>query len=256
MGTAVITGSASGIGAAVKQRFEDEGFETIGVDLRNADIEADLSTVDGRAAAVEEILTRCGGTLDRLVLCAGLGSSVTPASLICRVNYFGVVDVLDPLLPALTKGTDPSAVVMCSNSAQMADFGEDPFVLAMLDHDEAAACELIDKDENSILAYMGSKNAVGRAVRRRAADWGHASVRLNAVCPGPVNTPLLKACIDDPKTGGAIASLSIPLGRRGEPEDIAKTVWFLSSPEQAGWIHGSVLYVDGGNDAEIRPDRY
>ncbi|MBW2291867.1 MAG: 3-alpha-hydroxysteroid dehydrogenase, partial [Deltaproteobacteria bacterium] len=112
MGIAVITGSASGIGAAVKQRFEAEGFETIGVDIRNADIEADLSTKDGRASAVAEILTRSGGTLDRLILCAGLGSSIKPASLICRVNYFGVVDVLDPLLSALTRGTDPNAVVI------------------------------------------------------------------------------------------------------------------------------------------------
>jgi NAD(P)-dependent dehydrogenase (short-subunit alcohol dehydrogenase family) len=256
MGIAAITGSASGIGAAVKQRFEAEGYETIGVDIRNADIEADLSTKEGRASAVAEILTRSGGTLDRLILCAGLGSSIKPASLICRVNYFGVVDVLDSLLSALTRGTDPNAVVICSNSAQMGDFTDDPYVLAMLAHDEAAACELIDKDENSILAYMGSKNAVGRAVRRRAGEWGRASVRLNAVCPGPVNTPLLQGCIDDPLTAGAIEGLSIPLGRRGEPEDVAKTVWFLSSPEQAGWIHGSVLYVDGGNDAEIRPDRY
>lgn len=255
MAVAAITGSASGIGAAVKARFEAEGFKTIGIDLRNADVEADLSTESGRASAVDEILTRCGGALDRLVLCAGLGSSVKPASLICKVNYFGVVDLLDPLLPALAKGTQPNAVVICSNSAQMGDFAEHPFVLAMLEHNEAEACEVIDKLESSIVAYMASKHAVGRAVRRRAGEWGRASVRLNAVCPGPTNTPLLQGCIDDPLTSEAIKSLSIPLGRRGEPEDIANSVWFLSG-EQANWIHGSILYVDGGNDAEIRPDRY
>jgi len=255
MAIAAITGSASGIGAAVKQRFEAEGFETIGIDLRNADIEADLSTEAGRSKAVADILTRCGGTLDRLVLCAGLGSSVKPASLICKVNYFGVVDLLDPLLPALAKGSQANAVVICSNSAQMGDFTDHPYVLAMLEHNEAEACEIIDKLESSIIAYMASKNAIGRAVRRRAAEWGKASVRLNAVCPGPTNTPLLQGCIDDPLTSDAIESLSIPLGRRGEPEDVANTVAFLSG-EQANWIHGSILYVDGGNDAEIRPDRY
>ncbi len=255
MAIAAITGSASGIGAAVKQRFEAEGFETIGIDLRNADIEADLSTEAGRSKAVADILTRCGGTLDRLVLCAGLGSSVKPASLICKVNYFGVVDLLDPLLPALAKGSQANAVVICSNSAQMGDFSDHPYVLAMLDHNEAEACEIIDKLESSIIAYMASKNAIGRAVRRRAAEWGKASVRLNAVCPGPTNTPLLQDCIDDPLTGDAIANLKIPLGRRGEPEDVANTVWFLSG-EQANWMHGSILYVDGGNDAEMRPDRY
>lgn len=255
MSIAAITGSGSGIGAAVKARFEADGFETIGVDLHNADVEADLATTEGRSTAVAEILARCGGSLDQLVLCAGLGSSVKPASLVCRVNYFGVVDVLDALLPALSKGTDPSAVVISSNSAQMGKFEKIPFVLAMLDHDEALACELIDKDENSILAYMGSKNAVGRAVRRRAGEWGRLLVRLNAVCPGPTQTALLQAVEDDPLTKDAIGQLSIPLGRRGEPEDIANLIAFLVS-DQASWMHGSVVYVDGGNDAELRPDRF
>jgi NAD(P)-dependent dehydrogenase (short-subunit alcohol dehydrogenase family) len=255
MTIAAITGSASGIGAAVKARFEAEGFETIGVDLRNADIEADLSTEAGRAKAVSEILAGCGGALDRLVLCAGLGSSVKPASLICKVNYFGVVDLLDPLLPALAKGSQPNAVVICSNSAQIGDFSDHPYVVAMLEHNEAEACEVVDKLESSIIAYMASKHAVGRAVRRRAAEWGKVSVRLNAVCPGPTNTPLLQGCIDDPLTREAIENLRIPLGRRGEPEDVANTVWFLSG-EQANWMHGSILYVDGGNDAEMRPDSY
>lgn len=255
MGVAAITGSASGIGAAVKARFEAEGFETIGIDLRNADIKADLSTPEGRSGAVAGILARCGGALDRLVLCAGLGSSVKPASLICKVNYFGVIDVLDPLLPALAKGNAANAVVMCSNSAQMANFLENPYVIAMLDHHEEEACEIIDKEENSILAYLGSKNAVGRAVRRRAGEWGKHAVRLNAVCPGPVETPLLQGCLDDPVQGAAIKNLKIPLGRRGVPEDIAKLVWFLSG-DDASWVHGSIFYVDGGNDADIRPEQF
>ena len=255
MGIAAITVAASGIGAAVKARFEAEGFETIGVDLRNSDVEADLSTPEGRASAVAGILARCGGSLDRLVLCAGLGSNIKPPSLICKVNYFGVIDVLDPLFPALTKGEAPNAVVMCSNSAQMANLLEDPYVLAMLDHHEAEACEIIDKSDNSILAYLGSKNAVGRAVRRRAGEWGRARVRLNAVCPGPVETPLLKGCLDDPIQGAAIENLNIPLGRRGLPEDVAKLVSFLSG-DDAPWIHGSIFYVDGGNDADIRPEQF
>ena len=69
------------------------------------------------------------------------------------------------------------------------------------------------------------------------------------------NTALLEDCENDPLTADAIKNLSIPLGRRGEPEDIANLVWFLSS-NQASWVHGSVIYVDGGNDAEIRPDRF
>jgi len=251
-----ITGSASGIGAAVKQRFEAEGYESIGVDLRDADVCADLSTPEGRSAAVDGVLERCGGALDRLVLCAGLGSAIEPASLVCKVNYFGVLGTLDPLLPALQKGSDdPNAVVICSNSAQMAPFDEHPYVLAMLEGNEAEACRIIDEAASPIVAYMGSKHALGRAVRRRAGEWGRAGVRLNAVCPGPVDTPLLQATMDDPKTAGSVEGLDIPLGRRGKASEIAGLIWFLAGPE-ASWVHGSIYYMDGGNDAAIRPDRY
>ena len=114
---------------------------------------------------------------------------------------------------------------------------------------------MIDALDSSIIAYLGSKHALGRAVRRRAGDWGRAGVRLNAVAPGPVNTPLFAADRADPVTGAAIEKLSIPLGRVGEPEEVAELAAFLLGPK-AGWIHGSIHYIDGGNDAEIRPDRF
>ena len=104
--------------------------------------------------------------------------------------------ILEDLNTRLEKGDAPNAVVICSNSAQMTNFGDDPFVEAMLAHDEETACKIIDEQDSPILAYMGSKNAVGRAVRRRAEAWGNAGVRLNAVCPGPVNTPLLQGTIE------------------------------------------------------------
>jgi NAD(P)-dependent dehydrogenase (short-subunit alcohol dehydrogenase family) len=106
-----------------------------------------------------------------------------------------------------------------------------------------------------VIAYMGSKHAVGRAVRRRALDWGKSGVRLNAVCPGPVNTPLLQGDLDNPDTRASIESLPIPLRRRAEPEEIATLVWFIASPE-ASFVHGSIYYADGGTDAQVRPDRY
>jgi len=73
MTTAVITGSASGIGAATRARLESEGFNVIGIDLRNAEIEADLSTPEGRQKAVSETIEKSNGKIDRLVLAAGLG---------------------------------------------------------------------------------------------------------------------------------------------------------------------------------------
>jgi NAD(P)-dependent dehydrogenase (short-subunit alcohol dehydrogenase family) len=254
MTTVAITGSGSGIGAAIRRRLEADGARVIGVDLRGAEVVADLSTPAGRAAAVEAVLARSGGRLDRLVLSAGVGTHVRPPSLVAAVNYFGAVDVLDALLPALRAGREPAALVVCSNSAQMAPLDEHPYVRALLAHDEPEAHRLADEG-NSIIAYMGAKHALGRAVRRRAGEWGRAGVRLNAVAPGPVNTPLFAADRADPVTGPAIEKLSIPLGRTGEPDEVAELAAFLLGPK-ASWIHGSIYYIDGGNDAEIRPDRY
>jgi NAD(P)-dependent dehydrogenase (short-subunit alcohol dehydrogenase family) len=253
--TTVITGSASGIGAAIRRRLEDEGDRVIGIDLVDAEIIADLSGAEGRNAAVAAALEQCGGQLDRLVLSAGVGSHVQPPSLIAAVNYFGALDVLDGLFDALARGSDPAVVVVVSNSAQMAPLDDSPYVQALLDHDEAGACRIIDEIGVPAVGYMGSKHALGRALRRRAGKWGEARIRLNGVAPGPVRTPLLQGSLDDPSLADAVRALDVPIGRWGEPEDVAPLVSFLLGPE-ASWIHGSIYYIDGGNDAAIRPDRY
>jgi NAD(P)-dependent dehydrogenase (short-subunit alcohol dehydrogenase family) len=92
-------------------------------------------------------------------------------------------------------------------------------------------------------------------VRRRAKPWGDAGVRLNAVCPGATETPLLQGSIEHPVWGPGVASLDIPLGRRADPSEIATVVAFLLGPG-ASYVHGSMVYIDGGNDAAMRPDRF
>jgi NAD(P)-dependent dehydrogenase (short-subunit alcohol dehydrogenase family) len=255
MRTTAITGSASGIGAATRKRLEADGDLVIGIDLRDAEVLADLGSSPGRASAVEQVLGRAGNRLDRLVLCAGLGAHVRPPSRIAAVNYFGAVDLLDGLLGALRQGEDPAAVVISSNSAQIFPLDEDPLVQALLAHNEEEAACLADQADNPPLTYLAAKNALGKAVRRRAVGWAGARVRLNAVAPGPIRTPLLEADMKDPLTAEAIRNLPIPLGRRGEPHEVAELVAFLLSPA-ASWVHGSIYYIDGGIDAQIRPDRY
>ena len=77
MATIAITGSASGIGAATRARAEAAGDTVIGVDLRDAEVTADLSTADGRERAVAEVLERAEGALDGLVTCAGVSAPTT-----------------------------------------------------------------------------------------------------------------------------------------------------------------------------------
>ena len=103
--------------------------------------------------------------------------------------------------------------------------------------------------------YAASKLALARFVRRAAtgATWAGAGIRLNAVAPGATLTPLLQRGLDHPRLGAAIRGFPIPLGGFGEPDRIASAIAFLLGPD-AGFCCGSVLFVDGGSDALLRPD--
>lgn len=257
MPTTLLTGSASGIGAATQAALQAAGHHVIGVDLRNADICADLSTAQGRSETVAAVLERSGGTIDALVLCAGLASHFKPVSTIVAVNYFGAVELLDGLLPALRKGQSPAAVVVSSVASTQLPWNRNPLGEA-LEAGDAAKVEaaLAAAGEHAgHVAYAGSKNAVTVAVRRRVVAWGQAGVRLNTVAPGAVETPLLQAGLKDERYGKAIAEFVAPIPRRARPDEIAATIAFLLGPD-AQFIHGAQFYVDGGIDALARPTQF
>jgi len=249
----VVTGSAGGIGGSIRERIEAEGHDVIGVDVLDAEVHADLATVDGRRAAIDEIGRIAGHALDGLVVAAGIGGSTgAPSSLVARVNYFGAVTLLDGLRPLLERGDRPAAVAIASNSASAVPFDDPTLVDLLLDDNEEGAAAVTAGMDGEIV-YAQSKLALARAVRRRVQEWGDAGVRLNAVAPGPVLTPLTQQALDHPVTGPLIREYPIPLGRWGEKEEIAESVWFLL--RTATWVHGGVLYVDGGTDALLNPDR-
>lgn len=251
MSVIAITGSASGIGAALKELLTSAGHTVIGIDRSQADVEADLSTAEGRAAAVAAVLERCSNVLDGLVCCAGVGVTAPSSGLVVAVNYFGVSALLDGLADALSRGQQPAAVVVGSVAATQAGAAELPMVEAMLAGDEARAIELAEQGGQTHLAYAGSKYAVTCLARRSVVDWAGRGVRLNVVAPGAVETPLLQASKADPRYGESTRRFVAPLGRGSEPREVAEAIAFLLGP-QASFIHGSVLFVDGGMDALMR----
>ena len=250
--TVALSGSASGIGRAVREHLERAGQRVIGVDLRDAEVTADLGTAAGRAAATDGVLRACGRALDAVVACAGLGPEHEDAAAIVSVNYFGAVGFLEGVRSALGAGRAPAAVAVSSNSATLSPGADGPLAAACLAGDEAEARRLAADGTG---AYAASKLALARFVRRvaTAETWAGAGIRLNEVAPGATLTPLLRRGLDHPLLGAAIRGFPIPLGGFGEPDRIASAIAFLLGPD-AGFCCGSVLFVDGGSDALLRPD--
>ncbi|MFI5775927.1 SDR family oxidoreductase [Nocardia sp. NPDC051570] len=249
--TIAITGSASGIGAATAAALSAAGHDIIGVDLRDAAVHADLAVPRGRAAAIEGVLERSGGVLDGAVLCAGIGPHTPDPLRLIDINYHGALAVLDGLLPALRRGESPAVVVVSSVASTQVVWAENPLSVGA---DRAALTTALEPagDYAGHLAYAWSKNALTVASRQRAAEWGAAGVRLNIVAPGTVDTPLLRAGLDDPRYGDLIRGFTAPIARKAEPAEIASLIAYLLGP-RAGYIHGSQFVIDGGVDAQVRP---
>lgn len=246
MGRVLVTGSASGIGAAVRRRLLDDGHDVVGVDLRDADLEVDLSTAQGRAHVADSC-----GDLDGAVLCAGLAALTgRPSSLLVSVNYFGSVGLLERLRPRLARPA--SVVLLSSNSVSIQPGWSQDLVKVLLDGSEEQARELADSLE-PLGVYPATKAAVTRWMRRSAASWVADGIRLNAVAPGFISTAMTQGVSDDPSYGRFMGQLDIPFGRPGQPEEVAAAIRFLLS-DQARYVVGSTLFVDGGLEVSLRAD--
>jgi NAD(P)-dependent dehydrogenase (short-subunit alcohol dehydrogenase family) len=249
MRTYVVTGSASGIGAATVERLRAAGHRVVGVDLGGADVEADLSTDAGRRAMADGVAASCGASVDAVVACAGISQD---SSSTISVNYFGAVATLELLRPLLSRGQAPRAVAVGSVASILG--ADDDVVDACLAGDEAEACRLTDR--NPSMAYLTSKTALCRWVRRQAPtpEWAGAGIALNAVAPGTVITPMTADLLAS--DGGlelVDSAVPMPLNGHAGPEAVAVVLDFLAAADNTH-VTGQVVFVDGGADAVLRGD--
>lgn len=247
-----LTGGATGIGAALKEQLRERGDQVIVVDIKEGDVIADLSTAEGRQAAIDGVRALAPDGLDGFIPCAGLGSHIKPPSLIAQVNYFAVIATIEGLRDLVAK-KGGSILLVSSNSAPMIE-NDNPYVMAALEGDEEKALAVVSDGHTG---YAGSKRAITIWMRRNVAEYAKGGVRMNAIAPGITMTAMTDEISKDEEFGEAIKMFAemTPVGGSAEPEQIAAAMRFLLS-EEANFICGSVLFVDGGTDAMMRPDTF
>jgi NAD(P)-dependent dehydrogenase (short-subunit alcohol dehydrogenase family) len=251
--TYVVTGSASGIGAATAALLRDRGADVIGCDLADADIVADLSTSDGRRALVDQVAAR--GPVDAVLAVAGGGRSR-----VLETNYFGAVATLEGLRPLLARSAAPRAVVV-SSTASLAPAGA-RLLEACLDGDEEATVALLDAEPDlagPAGAYGAAKRALNRWMRRTAPtpEWAGAGIALNAVAPGVVDTPAASWIFASADVRAAVeAAAPQPFGGfPGRPGWVAELICWLADADNR-FVTGQVVFADGGAEAALVGDAH
>ncbi len=246
---AFVTGAGSGIGRAVCVRLAEEGANVV-VTSRTAahvdetcrevelasgrpaiGLELDLTDSDAVSRVVKEVVHRFG-RIDILSNNAGLGSPLTPSLVettneewneLFLVNVTGMFWVCRAARPHMPSGA--SIVNVASINA------------------------FVGADNHA--AYVASKGAVMQLTRALAVELASASIRVNAVCPGVIDTPLTDLYLaesDDPDALRVAFGAASPMHRLGSAREVANCVLFLSSDE-ASFVTGSALIVDGGQTA-------
>lgn len=227
--TALVTGAASGIGAAIARRLRAAGARVAGLDLQPAADADEALVADLRSdVGVAEAVARLGG-IDILVHAAAIsvhGGTIDtdPAAWadIYDVNVIGAVRLMRHAVPAMRARGGGSILLLSSINAGFAT--------------------------PTLAAYAASKAAIESLTRTAALELAPDAIRVNAIAPASVDTPLLQDSFDraaDPKAARAANILRHPLGRLGTPDDVAELALFLAS-DRASWITGAIHPLDGG----------
>ena len=239
--TAVVTGGSGGIGSAICARFVHEGARVIALDPAGDPSSDDVATVDiTDEAAVTGFFTELAdrwSALDILVNAAGIEiektieeTTLEEWNRVFAVNVTGTFLTSRHALPLLRR----------SSGASIVNFGSyDGFIA-----------------DPSLAAYCASKGAVHALTRAMACDHGPEGIRVNAVCPGYIDTPMLEGFF----AGGDVESLQDairdvhPTRTWGTPEDVANLVTWLASDE-ARYASGQLWVLDGGLTAQVQQMR-
>jgi NAD(P)-dependent dehydrogenase (short-subunit alcohol dehydrogenase family) len=226
---ALVTGAAGGIGGAVARAFADAGAKVVGVDRRESDLVCDLSRADEAERAVAAAEERLG-RLDVLFNGAGISG---------RGLGDGPVDACteeawDAVLDANLK-----SVFLCSKFAIAALRRAGGGAVVNL----SSVVGLVGSEVFDTHAYAASKGAIVTLTRAMAVAYAREGIRVNAICPGLVDTPMSARARSDPETMARLRELQPLTGAPGSADDVAGAAVYLAS---APFVTGAVLTVDGG----------
>ncbi|MGZ4683624.1 MAG: SDR family NAD(P)-dependent oxidoreductase [Acidimicrobiales bacterium] len=231
----LVTGGASGIGAACAARFAAEGATVVTADIAGTpDHVLDVTDEAAVSAAVDAIVAQ-HGRLDSVVNAAGVAGG-GPAHLVPLEEWERVIAI----------NLTGTFLVAKHALRPMLEQGSGSII-------NIASIEGIEGTEGGS-AYNASKAGVIMFTKNLAIDYGRAGVRANAICPGFIETPLLNAVMDLPEMTKARETIRDhhKLGRFGQPSEIAGAALFLAS-EDSSFVTGHALVVDGGFTAGLRP---
>jgi NAD(P)-dependent dehydrogenase (short-subunit alcohol dehydrogenase family) len=245
----VITGAAGGIGSAAAVRFAQEGARLVLVDLAAAaldDVAAAVTQAGGTALSVAANVTRSDEVARYVAAALEQFGAID-----CFFNNAGIEGVVAPLLDYPEADFDRVLAVNLKGvwlglqhvGRAMRERGGGAIV-------NTASVAGLRGGRSQIAADTSSKWAVIGLTRTAALEFAAHGIRVNAVCPAPVETRMMRALergLDpaDPERVHARTAAGIPLGRYAEPSDVAALVAFLCSPE-AAYITGGIYPVDGG----------